>query len=348
MNAISNWAGQVTTGHGAMVLVGTLLACLHGDMTWAAGSPLLAAGFIGVIWPENTGLAAQAGKIASDAQPLLTDIEPMVRRALVNFFTSRPPSAAPVAPPAPSSTAGCLSLRGALLVCAVTLLAACFFLPWPSLGGGAVAALLAPALLALSAPAWLAGDRRLNVGASGISRRHALGGLAGLLGLGALVEACTSSAPAATPAQIIADAAGAVATLQADLPLMKAADPNLMTSAKETEVLADLSAAQGLLTAVTPQVAAIQAATILQKVETLVNTSLDEVETVATAAAASPLAPYAPRILAVTVLVQGLEAWVNATLGTASAAASARAKAVAPIGLTPAKARQILGIGAVA
>lgn len=348
MNAISNWAGQVTTGHGAMVLVGTLLACLHGDMTWAAGSPLLAAGFIGVIWPENTGLAAQASKIASDAQPLLTDLEPMVRRALVNFFTSRPPSAAPGAPPAPSSAAGSLSLRGALLVCAVALLAACFFVPWPGLGGWVVAALLAPALLALAVPVWLAGDRHPNVGASGISRRLAVGGVASLLGLGALLEACTSSSGAATPAQIIADAAGAVATLQTDLPLMTAVDPNLMTPQMHATVAADLGATQGLMTSLTPQLPAAQGATTLQKVEILINAGLEAAETAATAGAGSPLAPYALPILAVTVLVQGIEAWVNATLGTASTTASVRAKAVAPPDLTPAKARQILGIRPVA
>lgn len=344
MNAISNWAGQVTTGHGAMVLVGTLLACLHGDMTWAAGAPLLAAGFIGVIWPENTGLAAQAGKIATDAQPLLTDLEPAVRRALASILAPRQPPAAPAAPPAPPATAGTVSLRGALLLGALALLPMAHTMPQP-FGYGALALALLMLAIVVSCAREAHPSRRAM---GGVTRRRALGGAAGLLGVGALLDACSSGDNAlATPAQIIADATGAVSVLQTTLPLMAAADPNLMTPATQARALADLGDARVLVAGVTPQIVARQGAMTLQKVEMLTNAGLDATEAVATADAASPLAPYALPILAITVLTQGVETWINTTLGATASTAAARAKAVAPPDMTLAKARKILGIGVV-
>jgi hypothetical protein len=107
-NSIATWAGQVTTGHGAMVLVGTLLACLHGDMTWAAATPLLAGSVVGLLWPENTTLAAAAQKWGADAQPLATDVETELRRLLAR--AAKPP----VSPPASSGTAGTLPVWLAL------------------------------------------------------------------------------------------------------------------------------------------------------------------------------------------------------------------------------------------
>lgn len=113
MNAISTWAGQVTTGHGAMTLVGTLLACLSGQMTWAAATPLLAVAVVGLLWPENAQAAGVVQKVATDAQPLAADVEAAVRSYLARMI---PTKQAPVPAAAPTATAGTVSIWGALIL----------------------------------------------------------------------------------------------------------------------------------------------------------------------------------------------------------------------------------------
>jgi hypothetical protein len=66
LNSLKSWFGEVTTGHGVMVLSGTLLSVLSGGMTWAGAAPLLAAGVIGLIWPENTALQTAGQAVATD------------------------------------------------------------------------------------------------------------------------------------------------------------------------------------------------------------------------------------------------------------------------------------------
>ena len=62
------WIGQVTTGHGFMVLAPTVLAMLSGTMTWNVAFPLLTAAIIGLVWPENTGLKDAAQTVAADLE----------------------------------------------------------------------------------------------------------------------------------------------------------------------------------------------------------------------------------------------------------------------------------------
>jgi hypothetical protein len=176
-----------------------------------------------------------------------------------------------------------------------------------------------------------------------LSRRRALSGVS-LLALMVAVEGCGASA-ATTPAQIIADASGLVSVLQTDLPLIAAIDPALMTPAQQATAVSDLASAQTLVATVTPSVAATESASTLQQVETAINVGLDALSAVATATATSPLAPYALPIQAAIVLAGGLEAWINATLGTNSTVATARVKAVP--GMAAAQARQVLGIKSV-
>jgi hypothetical protein len=66
LNSLKTWFGEVTTGHGVMILSGTLLSVLSGGMTWAGAAPLLAAGVIGLIWPENTTLQTAGKADATD------------------------------------------------------------------------------------------------------------------------------------------------------------------------------------------------------------------------------------------------------------------------------------------
>jgi hypothetical protein len=71
-NSLKSWVGQVTTGHGVMILGSTLLAALSGSVNWATAAPLMMAGVIGLIWPENTALRAAGQTVATDIAGLVT------------------------------------------------------------------------------------------------------------------------------------------------------------------------------------------------------------------------------------------------------------------------------------
>jgi hypothetical protein len=87
INSLKSWLGQVTTGHGFMILAGTLLSVMSGAITWAGAAPLLAAGVVGLVWPENSGLQTAA-------QTTATDIA-----GLVNAYTNKGAAAAAGAKP---------------------------------------------------------------------------------------------------------------------------------------------------------------------------------------------------------------------------------------------------------
>ncbi len=55
---IKAWFGQVTTGAGFMLLAPTVLALLAHQITPEQAFPALAAGIVGLIWPENKALAS--------------------------------------------------------------------------------------------------------------------------------------------------------------------------------------------------------------------------------------------------------------------------------------------------
>ncbi len=62
----SPWLSQVTTGHGCMVIVSTMVAFLSGTISWPAAVPLLVAGIVGLLWPENKNLQRAALTAATD------------------------------------------------------------------------------------------------------------------------------------------------------------------------------------------------------------------------------------------------------------------------------------------
>ena len=66
------WLGQVTTGHGFMILASTILALLSGTMSWEIAVPLLAAAGAGLLWPENTQLKATAETLATDVMAAIS------------------------------------------------------------------------------------------------------------------------------------------------------------------------------------------------------------------------------------------------------------------------------------
>jgi hypothetical protein len=69
--SFSHWLGEVTTGHGAMILGPTLLAASSGTMTWPTAVPFLVAGVVGLLWPENTALKSAAQTAATDVEDLI-------------------------------------------------------------------------------------------------------------------------------------------------------------------------------------------------------------------------------------------------------------------------------------
>jgi len=69
--SFSTWISEVTTGHGAMILGPTLLAVSSGTMSWPTAVPFLAAGVIGLLWPENTALKSAVQSTATDIETLI-------------------------------------------------------------------------------------------------------------------------------------------------------------------------------------------------------------------------------------------------------------------------------------
>jgi hypothetical protein len=70
--SFSDWLGEVTTGHGAMIIGPTLMAVSSGTMDWPTAVPFLAAGVVGLLWPENTALKSAAQTAATDVETLIT------------------------------------------------------------------------------------------------------------------------------------------------------------------------------------------------------------------------------------------------------------------------------------
>jgi hypothetical protein len=98
-----DWIGEVTTGHGAMILGPTLMAAWSGTMSWTAAAPLLAAGVVGLLWPENTAMKSAAQTAATDVETLIE----AYRTGLGHGAAGDTPSAVTTAsaPPAPSGAA---------------------------------------------------------------------------------------------------------------------------------------------------------------------------------------------------------------------------------------------------
>lgn len=68
---ISTWLGQKTTGAGLAAILGTLSGVAAGSVSWHAAVPILVAGVVGLIVPENTGLTAAASTLALDTETLI-------------------------------------------------------------------------------------------------------------------------------------------------------------------------------------------------------------------------------------------------------------------------------------
>lgn len=100
----NNWIGQVTTGHGFMVLAPTLVAAFSGTMSWHTALPLIVAGIVGLIWPENAGLKTTAQTAATD----LMDVYAQYQTDTVTVASNAP------VPPGPGKTAAGLAILAAI------------------------------------------------------------------------------------------------------------------------------------------------------------------------------------------------------------------------------------------
>jgi hypothetical protein len=69
--SLKNWLGQVTTGHGFMIIAATLFSALAGIMSWTIAAPLLVAGVIGLFWPENLALQSSAQVAVDDVEKIV-------------------------------------------------------------------------------------------------------------------------------------------------------------------------------------------------------------------------------------------------------------------------------------
>jgi hypothetical protein len=103
-NSNNTWIGQVTTGHGFMVLAPTVLAVLSGTMSWENAIPLLVASAVGLLWPENAQMADAAKTAATDLEKIYAAYRDNAVAAAAN---------APV-PPDPGKTAAGIAILAAL------------------------------------------------------------------------------------------------------------------------------------------------------------------------------------------------------------------------------------------
>jgi len=120
---LHDWLGQVTTGHGAMVLGPTLLAVAGGQMDWTSATPLLVAGVIGLLWPENTALKTAGQNATTDIEALVT----AYRTGLQHGAVVPAAAPAPAAVPVPAEGSGSIAKLAAvgLLLFAGCGIAAC-------------------------------------------------------------------------------------------------------------------------------------------------------------------------------------------------------------------------------
>lgn len=97
MNAatLKQWAGQITTGIGAVLATPTVIALLSHQITWQEAIPPLVASIIALVWPENKALAASGQTTATDIEGLLT-----AYRTGLQHGASTTPIGIPTPPPA--------------------------------------------------------------------------------------------------------------------------------------------------------------------------------------------------------------------------------------------------------
>ena len=115
---IRSWLGQVTTGGGIAALLGTVSALAAGQLSPQQAIPVLVAGAVGLIWPENTGAQTTAASAAVGAETLVAAYRSGLQHAVAASAAptaALPLAAAPVEPApttlVPAATAPAVSIH---------------------------------------------------------------------------------------------------------------------------------------------------------------------------------------------------------------------------------------------
>ena len=172
--------------------------------------------------------------------------------------------------------------------------------------------------------------------------RRALLTTSSLLTVGA-IAACSTPSGKLTPAQIIADATGAVQGLENVIPALENTKPPVLTATQGTPIEDALKEAMAYLTSIGPGTPAQTGATTLAMVAGYLNSALSILT-------ALPIpAPYNVIVMAAAVIAPEIEAWVASIMPPAPAPtpspapAAARAARVAH-GMSIEKARAVLKV----
>ena len=86
-DAFKVWFGQATTGAGIAGILGTLSAVAAGQLTLQHAAPLLVAGVVGLVWPENKAVQQQASTFTQD----LIGLVPLIAAAIEHGKTTAMP-----------------------------------------------------------------------------------------------------------------------------------------------------------------------------------------------------------------------------------------------------------------
>lgn len=181
-----------------------------------------------------------------------------------------------------------------------------------------------------------------------LTRRQAAIAALGLLPLAALLTRCANQA--AISAQALADAQGLVAISQTIEDAINQYAPNAIPAADQAKV-ADLeSAAVAALTKLSQSTPAPQGASVLETIDSDINTILGVIGAALPGAAAAfpALEPFIPMYDAAVSLLPAIEAWVNSVISpvTPTVSAMKHAKAIKQT-MTSDQARAKLGIAKV-
>jgi hypothetical protein len=90
------WAGQVTTGIGALIACPTAIAFLSGQITWQQAIPPMVAAVIGLIYPENKALGTSAQTVAADVEVLIPQLLTAYRTGLAHGAAATPTAPKPI------------------------------------------------------------------------------------------------------------------------------------------------------------------------------------------------------------------------------------------------------------
>ena len=158
-----------------------------------------------------------------------------------------------------------------------------------------------------------------------------------------LLFASCSSTSTTTPAQVLGDAQGLLASVSATVTEIAAVDPKAFPPGQVASIQASLTAAQQSLATLATTTAAATSASTLAQIDTAINGALSVISAVLPPASVAypPLAGAIPIVDAAIALLPTIEAFVNPLLTNLTAGAPLH-----PITstMTPAQARAALGI----